>query len=322
MVKDESNRYGIQSFKSLGASWAIHCYLQENPGKFTFCTATDGNHGRAVAWSARIHNQKALVFIPSYTVESRIRNIAKEGAEVRIIQEDYDICVKISNEIARQNGYVLIQDTSWKGYEKIPGLISEGYYTQFLEIIQKLKSGKHKLPFDIVFLQSGVGSWAASVATFLQNTFGEVSPKIVIVEPANSDCILESVLNGKISKTKGSQETIMAGLNCGTPSAIAFETLRNLADVYISIPDVYAKIALKIFQNPVGKDPKTESCETGAAGLAGYLALIYSPELAEVRSFLKISGKSRILLINTEGNTDPEMNAKIMSENLEFPWEK
>jgi diaminopropionate ammonia-lyase len=322
LIKDESKRFGIQTFKALGASWTIHSYLKENPGKYTFCTATDGNHGRAVAWSARIHKQNAIVFLPAHTVKSRILNIENEGAEVKIIQGDYDTCVRISNETARQNGYILVQDTSWTGYEKIPALITEGYYTQFHEIFQQLKTENNKPPFDIVFLQSGVGSWAASVATYLQNTFVKNKPKIVIVEPTNSDCILESIRNGKLSKTKGSQDTIMAGLNCGTPSTLAFETLRKLADVFISIPDDNAKIALKLLQNPIERDPGIESCETGAAGLAGYLAVIYSPELSGVRNFLKLSKKSRILLINTEGNTDPVMNAKIMSEKIVFPWDK
>ena len=185
LIKDESKRFGIQAFKSLGASWAIHCYLKENPGEYTFCTATDGNHGRAVAWSARIHHQKALVFMPAHTARSRILNIEKEGAEVRIIQGDYDTCVKISSETARQKGYVLIQDTSWTGYEKIPALITEGYYTQIHEIIQQLESENKKPEFDIVFLQSGVGSWAASVATYLQHLSGKSKPNIVIIEPNN-----------------------------------------------------------------------------------------------------------------------------------------
>ena len=202
IVKDESKRFGIQAFKSLGASWAIHNYLRENPGNYTFCTATDGNHGRAVAWSARIHKQKALVFMPAHTVESRIRNIEKEGAEVRIVQGDYDTCVKLSSETAKKNGYIVIQDTAWSGYEDIPALITEGYYTQFHEIIHQVKPGKKNLPFDIVFLQSGVGSWAASVAEYLQNSFGEKKPKIVVVEPTNSDCIIESIRQGKISKTR------------------------------------------------------------------------------------------------------------------------
>ena len=321
LVKDESKRFGIQAFKSLGASWAIHNYLKANPGSYTFCTATDGNHGRAVAWSARIHNQKALVFMPAHTVESRIRNIEKEGAEVRIIQGDYDSCVRISSETAQKNGYILIQDTSWPGYEKIPGHITEGYFTQFHEIVQQINPGKNNVPFDIVFLQSGVGSWAASVATYLQNSFVKNKPKTVIIEPTNSDCIIESIRKGEVTKTRGSQETIMAGLNCGTPSTIAFKTLQELGDVFISIPDIYAKIALKLYQDPLGKDPKIESCETGAAGLAGYLALVFSDELSEVRRFLKLSKNSRILLINTEGNTDPVMNDIIMNEKLVLPWD-
>lgn len=321
-VKDESKRFRVKTFKSLGASWAIHSFLRENPGKYTFCTATDGNHGRAVAWSSRIHNQKAVVYMPSHSTRSRIRNIEEEGAKVHIIDGDYDLCVSKASKSAKQNGYILIQDTSWKGYEKIPVLITQGYYTQIHEIIQQSESENHNPSFDIVFLQSGVGSWAASLSKYLNETFGKFKPRIVIVEPLSADCILESIKKGKVSKTKGSQDTIMAGLNCGTPSFIAFDVLKNLADVFISISDNFAKLSLKILQNPLKGDLPIESCETGAAGLAGFLAVNYSPDLDQVRKLLNISNQSRIMVINTEGNTDPEMNSKIMAENLHLPWDK
>jgi diaminopropionate ammonia-lyase len=319
-IKDESSRFGLKAFKALGASWAIRCLLNENPGTYTFCTATDGNHGRAVAWSARIMNQKAVVFIPETTVQSRIRSIEKEGAAVHIVKGDYDSCVEIAAQAASKNGYVLIQDTSWKGYEKIPALITEGYYTLIHEIIQKYDPGKSTIPFDIIFLQAGVGSWASSAVKYFCNQYQKEKPKFIIVEPNSADCVLESVRNGKISRTKGAQDTIMAGLNCGTPSMAAFDILRNTVDVFISISDDYARLALRILQDPLPGDPAIESCETGAAGLAGMLAVIFSRELSEVKKHLQLNHESRILLINTEGNTDPEMNAIIMTEKTILPW--
>lgn len=321
-IKDESKRFGIQAFKSLGASWAMHSILTRSPGLHTFCTATDGNHGRAVAWSARIHNQKAIVYMPSYSVKSRVENIQKEGATVILVDGDYDLCVSKASEASKKNGFILIQDTSWKGYSRIPELITQGYYTQFFEILRESVTDKKETLFDIVFLQSGVGSWASSVSTFLNNIYGKRKPKIVIVEPNSADCILESAKNNKISKTKGNQDTIMAGLNCGTPSLIAFEILMRHADAFISVSDNFAKSALKILQSPLADDHNIESCETGAAGLAGFLAVQYSSDLSELKKFLNISEKSRVLLINTEGNTDPEMNSFIMGENLSMPWDQ
>lgn len=300
----------------------MNSVLTMKPGNHTFCTATDGNHGRAVAWSARIHNQKAVVYMPSYSVKSRVQNIEKEGAAVILIDGDYDHCVNEAREAAKKNDYILIQDTSWEGYRKIPALITQGYYTQFYEIIKQTIPDKVTRSFDIVFLQAGVGTWASSVSTFLHNLYREKKPKIVIVEPESADCVMESVKNNKPSKTKGNQNTIMAGLNCGTSSLLAFERLRKHADVFISIPDSYAKSAIKILQNPLHGDQLVETCETGSAGLAGFLAVQYSADLSEVREYLSISDQSKILIINTEGNTDPEMNALIMSENLSMPWEK
>lgn len=310
LLKDESTRFSVGAFKSLGASWAIHSFLNRNPGNHTFCTATDGNHGRAVAWSARIFNQKAVVFMPEGSVESRINFIKDEGAQVIIVNGDYDATVARAESIARDKGYILIQDTSWEGYEDIPRLVTAGYSTQMREM-DDMYEYPDKPPFDIVFLQSGVGSWAASVSLYLINRFGKKAPALVVVEPSESDCLLESAKTGLPSKTRKSQKTIMAGLNCGSPSLIAWNILKDTTNAFLSIPDHYSMEAMRRMKFPLGNDPFIETCESGAAGLGALLALMQEDELAEVRKSLGVNNNTRFLVINTEGVTDPEVWGKI-----------
>jgi diaminopropionate ammonia-lyase len=305
-LKDESTRFSVGAFKSLGASWAIHTFLKNNPGKYTFCTATDGNHGRAVAWSARIFGQKAMVFMPLGSVQSRIKFIRDEGAELVIVEGDYDAAVAMAESAAIKNGYILIQDTSWEGYEDVPRLVTAGYSTKMREI-DALFEYPVKPPFDIVFLQSGVGSWAASLAIYLIARFGEHAPKLVLVEPVESDCLLESAKRGVPSTTRKSQKTIMAGLNCGSPSLIAWNILKSTIDVFLSIPDHYSLKAMHHMKYPLGDDPKIETCESGAAGLGALLALMELDELSELRKVLNVNNETRFLVINTEGITDPEV---------------
>lgn len=314
LLKDESLRFSISAFKSLGASWAIHTFLKANPGKYTFCAATDGNHGRAVAWSARIFKQKALVFMPEGTVKSRIKFIRDEGADVVIVKGDYDATVEKAELAAKEHGYILVQDTSWEGYSDIPRLVTAGYSTQMREIDEVFGYPANS-PFDIVLLQSGVGSWAASVAVYLINRYAEKAPAFLIVEPSESDCLIESARNNRLSKTLKSQKTIMAGLNCGSPSLIAWEVLKYTTNAFLSIPDIWAKKAIKLLNNPGGDDPKIETCESGAAGLGGLMALFESDELFSLRKELKINPGTRCLIINTEGITDPVMHRKILEEN-------
>ena len=312
LLKDESTRFTVGAFKSLGASWAIHNFISKNTGKYTFCTATDGNHGRAVAWSARIFDQKAVVFMPAGSVEARIEFIRQEGAEVIIVEGDYDAAVERAATEAFEKDYILVQDTSWEFYEDIPRLIMAGYSTQMREIDEIYEYPQFP-PFDIVILQSGVGSWAASVAVYLLNRYGENSPRIVIVEPSESDCLLESVKRGTITKTCKSQNTIMAGLNCGSPSLIAWKILKETADAFISIPDEWTCKAIRLLSGKSKLNltydsiPIIETCESGAAGLGALLAIMQLDELLDFRGQLGINTKTRFQIINTEGITDPVM---------------
>jgi diaminopropionate ammonia-lyase len=306
-LKDESMRFSIGAFKSLGASWAIHSFLKKNPGSYTLCSATDGNHGRAVAWSARMAGHEARIFMPASTVPARIKFIENEGAEVCIVDGDYDTTVEAAKENARKNGHILIQDTSWEGYELYPHFISAGY-TTLLKEIENQMSVTERAEVKAVFLQSGVGSWAASTVLYCVRKALFPAAKFIIVEPFESDCLLESARSGRISATKKSQVTIMAGLNCGTPSLSAWEIIHDLADAFISIDDYWAKEAIRyLFKSGY------ETCESGAAGFAGLWALAEEASLRPLYEETLGTDKGSFLVINTEGITDPAMFKEIIS---------
>ncbi|MFT5170772.1 MAG: diaminopropionate ammonia-lyase, partial [Candidatus Marinamargulisbacteria bacterium] len=306
-VKDDSKRFGLNAFKALGASFAIHRTLLNSSTKnpTTFCTATDGNHGRAVAWSAAQFGHKSVIYVPDSTVEARIQNIKNEGAEVIIFEGNYDESVKKAYETATENNWVFIQDTAWKDYVDIPCDIMAGYLTQFIEMESQINTPD--IPqIDFVFLQAGVGSWAAAAIWYYVNRYQENSPTFICVEPTTTDCFFESILNGKISATKGSQKTIMAGLNCGTPSSLAWPFLKFGVTAFLRIEDEWANKAMKIFYHPQKNDPEIISGESGAAGLAGLLALQLDPRFLSAKTTLGLTNTSRVLVINTEGDTDPE----------------
>jgi len=302
-IKDESHRFGLKSFKVLGASYAINKILKKRPGALTLCTATDGNHGRAVGWSASRDRRLSRVFVPEGTSDARIAAIEEEGAIVSVFNGNYDETCRYAMMESSRNGWELIQDTAFKGYEEIPALIMAGYTTIFRELEDSL----NKLPdpmVDIIFLQAGVGSFAASACWYYLNRYGTRRPRIVIVEPEESDGILASFINGYPSAPSGSLNTIMAGLNCGIPSISAWEIIKHVSDAVINVDDSYAVAAMRILFN--NKDCRITAGESGAAGLAGLLRLLDDRALKPVKDHIGLSNDSRILLVNTEGDTDPE----------------
>lgn len=311
-IKDESQRFGLNAFKGLGASYAVHCLLQKQPQLETFCTATDGNHGRAVAWSARRAQKKSVVYVPRDTTPARIAAIEQEGAAVVKIEGDYDETCAHAAHLSQENGWQLVQDTAWEGYEEIPAQIMAGYLTH----LHELEGTLHTLPtpaIDAVFLQVGVGSWAASAAWYYLNRYGQSRPTLLVVEPAASDGILESFKQGQRAYPKGDLQTIMAGLNCGIPSFSAWEILKNSVDAAMRVEDAWAKQAMKMLYSPLGCDPQLVAGESGVGGVAGFLALMSDPQHRELKAALKLSRHSRILFYNTEGATDPERFQQIIA---------
>lgn len=314
-VKDESHRFGLNAFKGLGASYAIYKLLQENPNINTFCTATDGNHGRAVAWSAKIANRKAVVYVPKDTTKSRIKAIENYNAKVIQIDGNYDETCEFAEQESIKNNWQLVQDTAWENYEEIPAQIMAGYLTHF----QEMEYSLHSLPkpkIDIVFLQAGVGSWAAAAIWYYLNRYGNNRPKIVIVEPYEANGILSSFFANKRVNPDCSFNTIMAGLNCGIPSLTAWDIIKNGIDVSLKVTDEYAKKAIRELYYPIANDSSITAGESGVGGLAGFLAIMTNDNFKEVKERLEISSNSNILFYSTEGATDLASFNAIVNQNL------
>ncbi len=311
-VKDESSRFGLNAFKGLGAIFAINEFLAREPSLTTFCTATDGNHGRAVAWAARHFRRKAHVFVPAGTARQRILAIGNEGATVKEVEGDYDDTCRYAARMADENGWRLVQDTAWEGYEEIPAYITAGYLTLFEEIDESLREmGDPQV--DIVFLQAGVGSFAAAGIAHYIKRGDKPLPKIVIVEPIEADAFVASFREGVLTTSSGNAATIMAGLNCGTPSLGAWNIIKSGATASLRIADSYARRAIRELYYPVEADQRIISGESGSAGLAAFLAVIHEERLQPLREALRIDAGSNLLFVSTEGATDQEMFNSIIS---------
>src|SRR5690606_35070100 len=287
--------------------------LESNPEIETFCTATDGNHGRAVAWAAMTHSKNARIFVPRDTTLSRMEAIESEGGIVEKFNGTYEETCEYARIMADGNGWTLVQDAAWEDYEDIPAHIMAGYFTHFNELEKDL----HTMPepaVDIVFLQSGVGSWPAAAAWYYTHRYGKKKPKLVIVEPVEAAGLLASFQTGERISPSGNYLTIMAGLNCGIPSLTAWEILKETIDASIAIQDTYTITAMKkLYSNPVIEE-KIISGESGAAGLAGFIALMTDPDLFELQKSLGITGNTRVLCYSTEGATDPGNFQKIIDD--------
>lgn len=328
-LKDESKRFGLNAFKVLGGSYAIGKYLSQKLGKdmselpfnvlisdevkkqlgdVTFVTATDGNHGRGVAWVANKLRQKSVVYMPKGSAQMRFDAIAREGADVTITDLNYDDAVRLANKGAEEHGWIMVQDTAWDGYEEIPLWIMQGYSTIINEIVEQLEAAKEEKPTH-VFLQAGVGSFAGAVQGYLSHLYGDDRPITVICEPHGANCIYKSMEanDGKPHNVTGDLTTIMAGLACGEPNTISWKILRDNSDFSVSCDDEIAARGMRILSSPIGNDQRVISGESGAVGLGLFSVLSEKKEeYAELMKALKIDENSRILCISTEGDTDVE----------------
>lgn len=335
-VKDESFRFGLNAFKVLGGSHAIGKYLagilgkelseisydllisdetREKLGDITFVTATDGNHGRGVAWTAKQFKQKSVVYMPKGSAEERLNNIKAAGADASITDMNYDDAVRLVNKNAQEKGWVLVQDTAWEGYEEIPTWIMQGYGTMGLEALEQMP----EKPTHI-FLQAGVGSMAAAIAGFFVSVYGEERPIITIVEPNEADCFYRTAAadDGKLHFVTGDMKTIMAGLACGEPCSIAWDILKDCADFYISCPDYAAAKGMRILGNPAKGDQRVISGESGASAFGCVAEIMSNPALTEIKEQLQLDENSRVLFFSTEGDTDKE-NYKAIVWDGKFP---
>ena len=323
-VKDEAFRFGLKAFKVLGGSYAMGSYLaqklgrsiQELPyerlvsaevkkelGDITFVTATDGNHGRGVAWTASRLGQKAVVYMPRGSARERLENIQAEGAQASITDLNYDEAVRLANRQGEEKGWVMVQDTAWEGYEDIPEWIMQGYGTMGYEAFCQLP----EKPTHI-FLQAGVGSMAGAVTGFFAGVYGKERPVITIVEPNKADCIFRTAQasDGKLHFVTGDMDTIMAGLACGEPCSIGWKVLKDYADNFISCPDYMAAQGMRILGNPAAGDDRVIAGESGASAFGCVSEILRNPEYAGIKEKLGLNEHSRILFFNTEGDTDQE----------------
>lgn len=334
-VKDESYRFGLNAFKVLGGSYAIARYiskktgrdvstlgyetlisdaLREEFGQATFFTATDGNHGRGVAWAANKLRQKAVVLMPKGSTKTRLENIRKEGAEANIEECNYDECVRMANALAEKtpNG-VMVQDTAWDGYEEIPAWIMEGYGTMSMEAAEQLKDIGVARPTHI-FVQAGVGSLAGAVQGYFANLYPANCPTTVIVESDQADCLYRSAtaLDGNIRFVDGDMQTIMAGLACGEPNTLSWDILKNHASFFVSCPDWVSAKGMRMLSSPVKGDPQVVSGESGAVSMGLLSTLLTDDSYQDLRNALNLDGNSVVLMFSTEGDTDPESYQNIV----------
>lgn len=338
-VKDESYRFGLNAFKVLGGSFAMARYIAKETGKdvselpysvltseqlrkefgqATFFTATDGNHGRGVAWAANRLGQKAVVRMPKGTTKTRFDNIAKEGATVTIEEVNYDDCVRMAAaEAAKTEHGVMVQDTAWEGYEEIPSWIMQGYGTMVMEADQQLKEAGIDRPTH-VFVQAGVGSLAGAVVGYFAHKYKENPPVMVVCEASAADCLYRSAMkeSGELVNVGGDLETIMAGLACGEANTIGWDILRNHVSVFASCPDWMSAKATRIYANPLGNDPHIVSGESGSVPLGLCYTALHDEDAKDLKEALKLDETSNVLVISTEGDTDPVRYREIVWDGL------
>ena len=317
LIKDESHRLGLNAFKVLGASYAMHKQIEKFPQIKTFCSATDGNHGRSVTWMARKLGRKAIIYMPKGTVHDRVNAIESEGAEVFVINQDYNVAVKMANaqvyngnKISGNHSWSLIQDTAWYGYKEVPLDIMRGYCTQVFEMTRQI--GKEKV--DVLFLQSGVGSWAASIVGYIMNQWNNL-PLCISVEPHSANCLFESIKAGTSVSIDTDKTTIMAGLNCGSVSTLAWPILHNGLIGSISIADRLSEKAVEMLANPIAGDPVVISGASGASGLGGLIGLCQTNQYSTFKERILLNKQSTVLIINTEGDTNPSNHQNVMGSN-------
>lgn len=328
-VKDESHRFGLNAFKGLGGIYSAAAYLKEchslefstfdellvqlqDKAPETFVTATDGNHGKGIAWAAQLLNQRALVFMPKNTSRSRVEAIEALGCEAAVTDLNYDDTVRYASNIAHENNWPVIQDTSWDGYEDIPLKIMQGYSAIISEIKVQLKDDFNELTH--VFLQAGVGSFAGAMAASLIQSMDHNNIKIVIVEPDNAACLYKSAehTSGNPQSVRGDLQTMMAGLSCGEPSTQGWSILKYSAEAFIHCSDDISWRGMRKLGRPTGKDEKIISGESGSVTIGTLQEIMTNSDFKNVTEQLGLNKKSSVLLINTEGDTDPENYQRVM----------
>ncbi|MCK0143501.1 diaminopropionate ammonia-lyase [Aliiroseovarius sp. F20344] len=325
--KHEGPRFGLGSFKALGGSYAALRVLQrelsaqlgrtvsleeirngehrEACAGITLVSATDGNHGRSLAWGCQRFGAPCRIYIHAEVSEGRASAMRDLGADVIRIEGDYDASVLLAKSEAEENGWFVVSDTSWEGYTEPPRDVMAGYCVMTREACNTLDK-----PPTHVFLQGGVGGLAASVAAGLRQFYKDAAPRVVIVEPELAACLFDSAKKGKPTTFEIAEETIMAGLSCGEPSEMAWEILAEESSDFLTIPDSIVAPSVRLLANSETGDIAVEAGESAVAGLAALIAARQDPVLSDA---LGLDGNARVLLIGSEGVTDPDIFKAIMA---------
>lgn len=327
-LKDEGQRLGLKSFKALGGAYAVarlvHEHVEARLGRtvapaelrdeaiktiaaeLTVCCATDGNHGRSVAAGARLFGCRCVIFLHEGVSKGREEAIAHYGAEIRRTDGNYDASVAEATETAERESWITVSDFSWPGYERIPGLVMQGYTVMLAEIAEQMAA-----PYSHIFIQGGVGGLAAAVAGYFHDWLGDKRPRLIVVEPERAACLQDSAEKGERHEIPAGESTVMAMLECYEPSLIAWQILEKTADAYIDIPDGAAVEMMRQLARPLNNDPALEIGESGVAGLAGLQAVAGR---ADLRARLGLDAQSRVLVIGTEGATDPTLYRQLVGD--------
>ena len=325
-VKDEGQRLGLGSFKALGGAYAVIRLVLEEAGKWLgrtvdigeindakvreiassmiFVCATDGNHGRSVAQGAGLVGARSVIFVHAGVSRERVAAIARLGAEIVLVEGGYDHAVREVARVGAERGWKIVSNTSWPGYERVPGLVMQGYTVIVRETLRQMAE-----PPTHVFLQAGVGGFAAAIAGHMAILLRERRPKAVVVEPRRSACVYASAEAGRPATIAHQQSTVMAMLECAEPSLVAWRVLTRVGDAFMTVEEEDAVAVMKRLARPLGNDPAIVSGESGGAGLAG---LIRAAADKHMQSALDLDSHSRVLVINSEGATDPGRYAELV----------
>ncbi|ROV59794.1 diaminopropionate ammonia-lyase [Vibrio ponticus] len=320
LVKDESKRFGLNAFKVLGGSYALGRLLADHlnmniseidlktvseklPKPLVFTTATAGNHGTGVAWAAREMGQKAVVYMPKGSPQASVDRIRGLGAECIVTDVNYDDTVRLASQTADENGWTLVQDTAWEGYETIPTWISQGYITMADEALEQAQADD-MTPTHIM-LQAGVGAMAGGVLGYFADALGADNFKAIIGEPSAADCIFRSADAGDMTPVTGDLTSIMAGLACGEPNPVTWPILRDCSDACVSADDSIAALGMRILGNPLKGDQAVISGESGAITMGILYRLMTTDEGKAFAEQLGLGADSTVMIFSTEGDTNP-----------------
>ena len=321
--KDESARFNLRSFKALGGAFAVSQLLSRKvfeacgvvpdsaalaAGKYaahirdiTVAAATDGNHGRSLAWGARMFGCRSRIFVHAGVSARRRQAMEELGAQVECVRGNYDDSVRCAAAAAEAHGWFVVSDTSYPGYTEVPQQVMAGYCMMVDEVLQQAPA-----PFTHVFVQGGVGGLAAAVCAWLWHKLGARLPRLIVVEPALAGCLYQSAKNRRLTTVEIGEETMMAGLSCGEPSTLAWDILSRGASGFMTIQDA---LIAPLMRHLAAGQPPVEGGESGVAGLAGLLAAAVN---TSCRSSMGMDGNANILVFGSEGATDPEIYKSLL----------